>query len=177
MIEVEKVVRVTRNITDVFNQLFEANQSIFDSLMQLKHWNRGEWLLRNKVKQRKEDVYIYIPDMPQDLVKYTIENDKYVNISVKNKIVTDIPGCQKIKTKFKIQNVNPILKTILNDFHIINIKNVVELRSIETDLTEIKIRIVVSLKIPRTKVIEQFIAQLANNLVDNAVTSLTTYQL
>ncbi len=41
MIDVEKVVRVRRNIVDVFNQLFEENQSIFDSLIQLKHWNRG----------------------------------------------------------------------------------------------------------------------------------------
>jgi hypothetical protein len=137
----------------------------------------GDWLVKNNIKRRKEDIYIYIPDMPQDLVKYTVENDKYVNILVKNKIVTDTPGWQKIKTKFKIQNVNPILKTILNDFHIINIKNVVELRSIGINLTEIKIRIIVSLKIPRTKTIEQFIAQLADNLVNNAVTSLTTYQL
>jgi hypothetical protein len=177
MIDIEKVVTVRRNITDVFDCLFEKNQSIFDTHMTMQYWNRKDWCIKNKIKQRKEDIYVYIPDMPNELVRYTVENDKYAKIQVKNKLLVDTPDYQKIKTKFKLQNVNPILKSILNDFHIINIKNVVQLRRVETDLTEIKIQIKVNLKIPRTKVIEQFIAELANNLVNSAVENLSSYDM
>lgn len=172
MIEIEKVATVHKNITEVFHKLFEENQAIFDSHMQMQNWNRGNWIVKNKIKQRKEDIYIYIPGMPDELVKYTTENDKYVKIQVKNKVEIDNPDFQKIKTKFKLQNVNPILRSILNDFHIINIKNVVQLRGVKPDLTEVKIKVSVSLKIPRTKVIEQFIGQLANSLVNSAVMNL-----
>lgn len=172
MIDLQKSLRVNHSLPHIFAKLFEDNQSIFDEHMKLIKWERHSWSVKRKCKQRKEDVYLYIPSLPDELTKYTVENDKYLNIHVKNKITVDTPEYQKIKTKFKVLNLNAFLRTLLNDLHVVNIKNVIELVKVDENTTDIKIHIIVSLKIPKTKAIEQFVANLSDNLIDSALCAL-----
>lgn len=170
---IEKTIYVNRSITDVFNTLYEKNENIFSNHMQLIKWEKDDWKIKKKIKQRKEFIYLYIDALPLEVIKYTKENDKYLNLETKNKILIDTPKYQKIKTKFKILNVNPFLKTVLNDLHIVNIKNIIELTQVDERSTSAKIAIKVQLKIPKSKAIDNFITILSNNLIDSAVQALS----
>jgi hypothetical protein len=172
MILIEKHITCNQQVPYVFQKLFEDNRGIFDDHMKLIKWDKHEWKVKKKIKQRKEDIYTYIPMMPDEMVKYTQENDKYLNVQVKNKIMVDTPDYQKIKTKFKILNVNPFLRTVFNDLHIIDTRNVMEIQKIDDNTTSVKVTIRVRLKIPRTKVVEQFIAALCDSLTQSAITAL-----
>lgn len=166
----EKTVCVNKNIEEVFDLLYEdKNVGIFNEHMQLIEFEKTDWVVKRKMKQRKEIIYVYIPDIPDETVSYLNEKDKYLRIQVKNKIITQTATHQKIKTKFKILNVNPFFKTIINDLHIVDIKNTITLDAKTIHTTDVKIKIKVALNIPKTKKINEFISDLANKLMNSAV--------
>jgi len=166
----EKTVCVNKSIDNVFDMFYEdKNVGIFNEHMKLIEFEKNDWVVKRKMKQRKEIIYVYIPDIPDEAVTYLNEKDKYLRIQVKNKIITQTPTHQKIKTKFKILNVNPFFKTIINDLHIVDIKNTITLDAKNTNDTDIKIKIKVSLNIPKTKKINEFISDLVNKLMNSAL--------
>lgn len=173
---IEKTIHVNKTVPEIFNTLYEKNENIFNGHMQIIRWEKDDWKIKKKIKQRKEFVYLYIENLPDEVVKYTKENDKYLHLQSKNQLLVDTPKCQKIKTKFKILNVNPFLKTVLNELHIVNMKNVIELTQVDDRSTSVKIAIKVQLKIPKTKAVDAFITSLSNNLIDSAIASLNTSQ-
>lgn len=168
----EKSIIVKKNIRDVFELLYENNTSIFSEHMQLIEWHKSEWESKKTLRQRKERIYIYLPSIPDEVVKYLSENDKYLMIEAKNKFIVDTSDSQKIKTKCKILNMNPFFKTLINDLHIVSIKNTVVLQQIEDNATNVKIKIKVVANIPKTKKINEFISTLTNNLLYSAIQSL-----
>lgn len=172
MIVIEKNLTVNQNIKDVFHRLYEDNDEIFNKHMRLIEWKKDDWKIKKKLKQRKEFIYIYLDAMPDEVVKYTTENDRYLRLETKNQIIIDTPVCQKIKTKFKILNVNPFIKTILNDLRVVNIKNKIELKQVSENVTTVKVIIKVALMIPKTRVVDNFITALANDLTESAVAIL-----
>ena len=107
---VEKNIVVQKSLHDVFQLLYENNEGIFSEHMKIIEWNKQDWIRKKKLPERKENVYVYIPSIPDELVNYLSENDKYLRIGVKNKFIVDKSEYQKIKTKFKILNVNPFIK-------------------------------------------------------------------
>jgi len=169
---VEKNIVVQKSLRDVFQLLYENNEEIFSEHMKIIEWNKQDWIRKKKLPERKENVYVYIPSIPDEVVNYLSENDKYLRIGVKNKFIIDKPEYQKIKTKFKILNVNPFFKTLINDLHIVNIRNTIELFAIDDSRTQVKIKIKVAINIPKTKKINDFIENLSNNLLNSSISSL-----
>jgi hypothetical protein len=166
----EKTVSVNKNIDEVFDLLYEdKNVGIFNEHMRLIEFEKQDWVVKRKLKVRKEIIYVHIPEIPDEVVNYLSEKDKFLRIQVKNKIVTQTPTHQKIKTKFKILNVNPFFKTIINDLHIVDLKNTIILDAKNADKTDVKIKIKVSLNIPRTKKINEFISDIVNKLMNSAL--------
>ena len=170
---VEKNIVVQKSLHDVFQLLYENNEGIFGEHMKIIEWNKQDWIRKKKLSERKENVYVYIPSIPDELVNYLSENDKYLRIGVKNKFIVDKSEYQKIKTKFKILNVNPFFKTLINDLHIVNIRNTIELFAVDDSRTQVKIKIKVAINIPKTKKINDFIETLSNSLLDSTISSLT----
>jgi hypothetical protein len=173
MTVIKKNIVVQKSIQDIFQLLYENNTNIFDSHMTLIKWDKDDWIIKkNLLKQRNEYVYVYIPSIPDEVVHYLLEKDKFLQVGVKNKFIIDKPEHHKIKTKFKILNVNPFFKTLINDLHIVNIKNTIELLSVNECRTHIKIKIKVAINIPKTKKINEFITTLSNSLMDSTISSL-----
>jgi|694.fasta_scaffold07214_3 hypothetical protein len=168
----EKNIIIKKNIRDVFEILYENNTSIFSEHMQLIEWHKSEWEIKKTLRQRKERIYIYLPSIPDEVVKYLSENDKYLMIEAKNKFIVDTSDSQKIKTKIKILNMNPFFKTLINDLHMVSIKNTIVLQQIEDNATNVKIKIKVVVNIPKTKKINEFISTLMNSLLYSTVQSL-----
>jgi hypothetical protein len=162
MIHSENIITVNKNIEDVFHTLYEDNNEIFDEHMQLIEWKKSEW----NNNKRKEDIYIYLESLPDELAKYTTEGDKYLRFKIKNKIMSEKPRI--IKSKFKIQNVNQFFRTLLNDFNLIKIKNTVELNPITETTTTVKVVVTAKLIIPLNKTINDFL----HNLIDKITQSL-----
>jgi hypothetical protein len=169
---VEKNIIIKKNIQHVFEILYENNTSIFSEHMQLIEWHKSEWDIKKTLRQRKERIYIYLPSIPDEVVKYLSENDKYLMVEAKNKFIVDTSDYQKIKTKFKILNMNPFFKTLINDLRIISINTTVVLQKVEDNTTNVKIKIKVVVNIPKTKKINEFISTLTNSLLYSTVQSL-----
>ncbi len=170
MTTIQKNITVNENISMVFFKLYEENTSIFESEVKIIEWTKHNWKTKHNCLQRKEEVYIYIEDLPDEVVGYTTEANKHLRLGIKNKIIINTKQYQKIKTKLRILNVNPFLRTILNDLQVIKIKNVIELKAIDENTTNIHISIYIRLAIPKTKAIEEFIAHMISNIMDNVIT-------
>ena len=170
---VEKTVGVNKNINEVFDVLFQNNIGIFSEHMHIIEYEKCQWEVKNKLKQRKSVLYLYIPCIPDEAVSYLNENDKYLRIQIKNKVITDTPTHQKIKSKIKILNVNPFFKTLINDLNIVSIKNTTVLDAKSADKTNVKILIKINVNIPKTKKLNEFISDLCNKLMDSAVSLIS----
>ena len=127
MTSVEKTFVVDKDISTVFHTLYEENREIFESEVRIVEWKKTDWKMNNKDMTRKEEVYVYIEDLPEEVVGYTTEANKHIRFGVKNQVLINTMGYKKIKTRFKILNLNIFLRTIVNDLQIIKIKNNVEM--------------------------------------------------
>lgn len=167
MTTIEKTLTIDDTLINVFNKIFEDNECLFESEAKILEWKQNPWKIKRKILQRKEEVYAYINDLPDEVVGYTTEGNKNLRLGIKNKMLIDQKDHKKIKTKFKILNVNPFLRTILNDLQVIKIKNITELKAVDENRTDVKIYIFIKIAIPKTKALEQFIAKIIDNIMNN----------
>jgi hypothetical protein len=166
MTTLKRNLTVNRDINEVFQIMYNDNQDIFKDIFNIISWEKNEWkIIRNKQK-RTEIVYIYIEELPDELVTYLQEKDKYLKLEIKTKILTDIPGHKKIKTKFKMLNVNPMIRTILENLELVKMKNKVELIS-NNNQTNININAVARLYIPNTRSISQFMLDISEKMIQS----------
>lgn len=170
---IERNIIANKNIPDVYKILYEENIEIFDKEIVIINWNKDEWIFKNKILERNETVYTYVPSMPHELVSYLKEKDKFIRLQVKHKMVINNSDYWKIKTKIKILNITPFLDIILNKLNIIEIKNKIELIKIDDNNTNIKITNKIKLNIPKTKAINTFIDKIINNILNNSVIALS----
>lgn len=167
MTTIEKTLTIDDTLINVFNKIFEDNECLFESEAKILEWKQNPWKIKRKILQRKEEVYVYVEDLPDEVVGYTTEGNKNLRLGIKNKMLIDQKDHKKIKTKFKILNVNPFLRTILNDLQVIKIKNITELKAVDENRTDVKIYIFIKIAIPKTKALEQFIAKIIDNIMNN----------
>lgn len=170
---IEKNIRVNKNIKEIFEILYENNTDIFNDHITLIEWKKDDWYVKDKLLQRKEELYFHVPSMPNEVVSYLIENDKYIRLQLKNKIIIDTDKCKKIKTKFKILNVSPLLKTIINDLKIIKIKNKIEINQITENTSDLKIITQIIINLPKTKIINDFIYDFTEKITNSTITILS----
>jgi hypothetical protein len=162
---------VNRDINDVFQIMYNDNEDIFKKLFNIINWEKQDWKTVNNKKKRTEIVYLYIQELPEELVSYLQEKDKYLKLEIKTKILTDTSSRKKIKTKFKMLNVNPIIRTILENFDLVKMKNKVELIK-NNNSTFINIKAVARLYIPNTLSISQFMLDISGKIIQSLLDAL-----
>jgi len=172
MTTIQRSLIVDRDIRDVFEIMYTKNETIFKNIFNILEWEKNEWKMQRNKKKRKEIIYLYIPDLPDELVSYLVENDKYLKLEIKSKILVDTPNYQKIKTKFRMLNVNPVLRTILENLELVKMKNVIELRSDSNQKTSINIKAVAKLYVPNTKSISNFMINISEKMIVSLLDSL-----
>jgi hypothetical protein len=76
------------NADSIMEKLFSGKEddNMFSNVYKIIEWNMSEWFIKNGVKQKKEDIYLYVESLPDYFKQYTVENDKFLRICVKHKI-------------------------------------------------------------------------------------------
>ena len=164
------------DINSVLENTFscEDSNSMFSNIYKIIEWEMSEWFIKKGVKQKKEDFYIYIESLPDFFKAYTVENDKFLRISVKHKIKADKEGYKKIKSRFTIKNFKPSYKSLVNGLNLIKIINYMEIADVpNTELINVNINTEVNLFLPSKDEFEIYLIDMFNIINVNLKLKLT----
>lgn len=162
---IQKSFTANKNINDVFDIIYNSDETIFSKVYAVDLWEKSDWCVRRNIKQKSECMTIYMDSLPDKLAEFTIEKNKQLCIKIKSKVKKDLLQAKKVKTKISILNINPIIKVIITGLHLIKIQLVTELLSVDEGNTRVNIQIFVSLFIPDKEAIENFVEELSETLV------------
>jgi hypothetical protein len=154
----------------VMNEIFntEENNSMFTDIYKIIEWTMSEWFVKKGVKQKREDFYIYVESLPDFFKAYTVENDKYLRVSVKHKIKKDDDGYKKIKSRFTIKNFKNSYKCFINGLELIKIINYMEIADVpNTKLINVNINSEVNLFLPSKDEFETYLIDMFNIINEN----------
>jgi|688.fasta_scaffold294954_2 hypothetical protein len=170
---IQKQFTTNKNINEVFDIIYNSDDNIFSNVYAVNSWERSDWIVKRNIKQKSENICIYLDNLPDKLVEFTIEKNKELKLKIRNKVRKDLLRTKKIKTKISILNINPIIKAIITGLHLIKIKLVTELQTIEENKTHVNIQVFVSLFIPEKDAIEAFVEEISEALVNSLQQRLT----
>lgn len=160
----------TDNVNSIIEKIFggKEDDNMFSNVYSIIEWKMSDWFIKKGVKQKKEDIYIYVDSIPDYFKAYTIENDKFLRICIKHKIKIDNDGYKKIKSRFIIKNFKQSYKTLINGLDLIKIINYMEISDVaNTNLVNVNINTSINLYIPLKDDFENYIADIFNIINDN----------
>lgn len=164
------------NANSIMDKIFGGaeDDNMFPNIYKIIEWKMSDWFIKKGVKQKKEDVYLYVESLPDYFKQYTIENDKYLRICVKHKIKEvkgasgENTGYKKIKSRFIIKNFKSCYRSIINGLDLIKIINYMEITEVpNTQLININISTTISFCIPLKDDFETYIAGIFDGINDN----------
>ena len=163
--------------TSIMNKLFscEDGNSAFANVYSIIEWEMSDWFEKKGVKQKKEDIYIYVETLPDYFKSYTIENDKFLRICIKHKIKTDNAGFKKIKSRFIIKNFKSSYRTLVNGLDLIKVTNYMEITDIvNTKLINVNLNTEIKLSIPSKDEFEEYLVGMFDIINENLKNKLST---
>jgi hypothetical protein len=158
------------NANTMMEKIFSGKEddNMFSEVYSIIEWKMSDWFVKNGVKQKKEDVYIYVASIPDYFKAYTVENDKFLRICIKHKLKTDKDGYKKLKSKFFIKNFKSSYKSLINGLNLIKIINYMEITDVpNTKLVNININTNINLFIPLKDDFENYLVDIFNVINDN----------
>ena len=162
--------------TAVMNSIFSCDEDddLFNNVYKTIKWEMSEWFIKKGVKQKKEDIYIYVETLPDYFKSYTLENDKFLRICIKHKIKVDDDGYKKIKSRFIIKNIKSKYRSIINGLDLIKIINYMEINDIpNTKLINVNLNTEINLTIPYKNDFENYLAGVFETINENFRKKLT----
>ena len=162
--------------TAVMNSIFSCDEDddLFNNVYKTIKWEMSEWFIKKGVKQKKEDIYIYVETLPDYFKSYTLENDKFLRICIKHKIKVDNDGYKKIKSRFIIKNIKSKYRSIINGLDLIKIINYMEINDIpNTKLINVNLNTEINLTIPYKNDFENYLAGVFETINENFRKKLT----
>ena len=158
------------NASSMMEKIFSGKEddNMFSDVYSIIEWKMSDWFIKNGVKQKKEDVYLYVPSIPDYFKGYTVENDKFLRICIKHKIKADKDGYKKLKSKFIIKNFKSSYKSLINGLNLIKIINYMEITDVpNTKLINVNINTTINLFIPLKDDFENYLVDIFNDINDN----------
>lgn len=158
------------NAASMMEKIFSGKEddNMFSNVYSIKEWKMSDWFVKKGVKQKKEDVYIYVPSIPDYFMGYTVENDKFLRICIKHKIKADKDGYKKLKSRFIIKNFKSCYKSLINGLDLIKIINYMEITDVpNTKLINVNINTTINLFIPLKDDFENYLVDIFNDINDN----------
>jgi len=162
--------------TAVMNSIFSCDEDddLFNNVYKTIKWEISERFIKKGVKQKKEDIYIYVETLPDYFKSYTLENDKFLRICIKHKIKVDNDGYKKIKSRFIIKNIKSKYRSIINGLDLIKIINYMEINDIpNTKLINVNLNTEINLTIPYKNDFENYLAGVFETINENFRKKLT----
>jgi len=167
------------NASSIMEKLFSGKEddNMFSNVYKIIEWKMSDWFIKNGVKQKKEDIYLYVESLPDYFTQYIVENDKFLRICVKHKIKeakatkavkkdgsesnesNGSNGYKKIKSKFIIKNFKSGYRSIINGLDLIKVINYMEITEVpNTRLINVNISTDINLCIPMKDDFENYLA-------------------
>lgn len=167
MIVLRKNIIVKKGFDEVFEQIYNSDDCIHQTIYDIKEWNISEWKVFKGKKIRTEEIYLYVVSMSDALASYTVENDKYARISRKHKIKNDGTKYKEIKTKYSIKNFKTLYKHLIKCLDLINIKDVLKIIDLGDGNTEIDVVTKINITIPNKEEHEIYAKELFETITTN----------
>jgi hypothetical protein len=158
------------NASTMMEKIFSGKEddNMFSDVYRIIEWKMSDWFIKKGVKQKKEDIYIYVDSIPDYFKAYTEENDKYLRICIKHKLKVDKDGYKKLKSRFIIKNFKKSYKTLINGLDLIKIINYMEITDVpNTKLVNINIDTSINIFLPLKDEFESYIVEIFNTINDN----------
>ena len=162
------------NIHLIFDKLYNKNDVILNNLFILNNYKQD-----NKWINNKKNFYlsITIPEIPNNISEYFLNNTKDVNFIIKNELILQSEDEYNIISKIKFNNIksNLLLQTI-DKLNIIKIKNKIKLIKVNDNITNATFisNINVSLPYPIKSIVENFILDYYNKIINQTILHLST---
>lgn len=158
------------NASTMMEKIFggKEDDNMFSNVYRIIEWKMSDWFIKKGVKQKKEDIYIYVDSIPDYFKAYTEENDKFLRICIKHKLKVDKDGYKKLKSRFIIKNFKRSYKTLINGLDLIKIINYMEITDVpNTKLVNINIDTSINIFLPLKDEFENYIVEIFNTINDN----------
>jgi hypothetical protein len=146
--------------------------NINEELYKIIEWKISDWKIKNGKKKKVEQLYIYVNELPEYLKTYTIENDNFIRIKRKYKILNDGTKYKELKCKEEITNLKKSYSSLIKALKLINIKENIKLTHVEDNKTELDIKIKINISIQNKDDFENYIKIIFQNITDNLVKKL-----
>ena len=175
MIELSTNVKINKSVDTIFSLMYDQidnSNNINEELYKIIDWKTYDWKIIKGKKKKIEEIYIYVNELPEYLKKYTLENDNYVRIKRKYKIVNDGTKYKELKCKEEITNLKKGYSSLIKTFNLINIKEYIKIIYIDDNTTEVNIKIKINISIPNKDDFENYIKLIFNNITNNLVKKL-----
>jgi hypothetical protein len=172
MIILNKNIVVKKGFEEVFNLIYNSEDSIHQTIYDIREWEISEWKVFKGKKIRTEEIYLYIESMSDALTSYMVENDKYVRLSRKHKIKNDGTKYKEIKTKYKIKNFKTFYKQIIKCLDLISIKDVLKIIDLGDGNTEIDIVTKINITMSNKEEHESYAKELFETITENIFAKL-----
>jgi hypothetical protein len=168
MINLRKTIFV-ENITldEVFEKIYNSKTNNLSPVYEIKEWEVGEWNVKKGVMQKKEDIYIYVGSMPEKIIDYINEDEKYLRMIIKHKIKKNGSKYKKIKSSFTISNFKSIYKKLIKCFALINVVNTVEIIEHNDKIIEVCINTRININLPDKETYEKYVNDIFTNIIYN----------
>jgi hypothetical protein len=173
MIELSSNIVIDKSLDDTFNRIYDKDTSnINEDLYKIIEWKISEWKIKNGKRKKTEYIYIYVNELPEYLKSYTLENDKYLKIRRKYKIINDGIKYKELKCNDEIINLKKGYSAMIKTLNLINLKEYIKLIYIDDNKTELDIKIKIKITIPNKEDIENYVKLIFQNILDNLVNKL-----
>lgn len=175
MIVLESTINIDKSLEDVFKLMYDQvdnSNNINDDLYKIIEWKIFDWKIKNGKRKKIEEIYIYVNELPEYLKSYTVENDNFIRIKRKYKIINDGIKYKELKCKEVIVNLKKKYGSIVKAFNLINIKENIKLSYIEDNKTCLEIKMKINISLPNKDEFENYIRQIYQNILDNLVKKL-----
>jgi len=176
MIELSSNIVIDKSLDDSFNRMYDKNEDISninENLYKIIEWKISDWKIKNGKRKKTEEIYIYVNELPEYLKSYTLENDKYIRIRRKYKIVNDGIKYKELRCKDEIINLKKGYSTMIKTLKLINIKEYIKLIYVDDNKTELDIKSKITISIPNKEDFENYIKLIFQNILDNLINKLT----
>jgi hypothetical protein len=172
MIILKNNIIVNKGFDEVFDLIYNYDDTIHESLYDIKEWKTSEWKVFKGKKIRNEEIYLHVESMTDSLNSYTEEENKHVRISRKHKIKNDGTKYKEIKTKYKIKNFKAIYRHIIKVLDLINIKDVLKISDLGDGNTEVDILTRINVTLPNKEIHELYGKEIFETITGNIFAKL-----
>lgn len=166
----DKIV-INKNIDEIFNIIYNNNNNFIneDNNISVISKEVHAWTVKNKIIQRIEYITVCFENLPDILSKKLDNDNKHIRIKMVTKILLKDPENYKVQTKYKLDNLLPLIGSIVNKIKLIKSKCIITIKQNSNGTSELILNSKISTAISISQKFEIFISNISKSLFENMI--------